>query len=104
MGSNLGISDGVRAAYRPVLRGARSRLPFGDTRKEGKRLHAAVAARAVARAGPRAGCRWLGAQRDPRRPGMPRRGYLDKLEEFSGNRLAKVLVGQRRTGKSYLLK
>ena len=36
--------------------------------------------------------------------GFPRRGYLDKLEEFSGNRLAKVLVGQRRTGKSYLLK
>ncbi len=36
--------------------------------------------------------------------GIMRPSYLEKLAEFSGNRLAKVLVGQRRTGKSYLLK
>ncbi len=36
--------------------------------------------------------------------GFERIKYLDKLMRFSGNRLIKVLVGQRRTGKSYILK
>jgi len=36
--------------------------------------------------------------------GYKRSGYLDKVDRFSGNRLIKVLVGQRRTGKSYLLR
>jgi uncharacterized protein len=30
--------------------------------------------------------------------------YLDKIRLFTGNRLVKVIVGQRRTGKSYLLR
>ena len=36
--------------------------------------------------------------------GFERKTYLEKLMRFSGNRLIKVLVGQRRTGKSYILK
>ncbi len=40
----------------------------------------------------------------PVRTGLPRPVYVDKIEEFSGNRLIKVLVGQRRTGKSYILR
>lgn len=36
--------------------------------------------------------------------GYERKGYLEKINHFSGNRLIKVLVGQRRTGKSYLLR
>lgn len=38
------------------------------------------------------------------RTGVKRPVYLDKLDEFSGNRLVKVLIGQRRTGKSYVLR
>lgn len=38
------------------------------------------------------------------RIGIPRRRYLEQIEAFSGNRLIKVLVGQRRTGKSYILR
>ena len=33
-----------------------------------------------------------------------RKHYLEKINRYSGNRLIKVLVGQRRTGKSYLLR
>jgi hypothetical protein len=36
--------------------------------------------------------------------GFLRTGYTDKIEDFTGNRLIKVLVGQRRTGKSYILR
>ncbi len=36
--------------------------------------------------------------------GYPRTQYTDKIADFTGNRLIKVLVGQRRTGKSYLLR
>lgn len=36
--------------------------------------------------------------------GLSRRHYLDQLYGVSGNRLIKVLIGQRRTGKSYILK
>lgn len=36
--------------------------------------------------------------------GFERKVYLEKLTRFSGNRLIKVLVGQRRSGKSYVLK
>ncbi|HAQ21489.1 MAG TPA: AAA family ATPase [Prolixibacteraceae bacterium] len=36
--------------------------------------------------------------------GFERKEYLEKVTRFSGNRLIKVLVGQRRTGKSYLLR
>lgn len=36
--------------------------------------------------------------------GYKRDVYVDKLQRFSGNRLIKVLVGQRRSGKSYILK
>lgn len=36
--------------------------------------------------------------------GFERIEYLKKINLFSGNRLVKVLVGQRRTGKSYLLR
>ena len=35
--------------------------------------------------------------------GYGRSGYTDKIAAYTGNRLVKVLVGQRRTGKSYLL-
>lgn len=38
------------------------------------------------------------------RTGIPRQKYLDQIESFSGNRLVKVLVGQRRTGKSFILR
>ena len=38
------------------------------------------------------------------RTGIPRPKYVDRIESFSGNRLIKVLVGQRRTGKSYILR
>ena len=44
---------------------------------------------------------WEGPPADT---GVPRRNCLEKLAEFSGNRLIKVLVGQRRTGKSTVLK
>ena len=36
--------------------------------------------------------------------GYERSEYLEKIARFNGNRLVKVLVGQRRTGKSYLLR
>lgn len=36
--------------------------------------------------------------------GFARTRYTDKIVDFTGNRLIKVLVGQRRTGKSYLLR
>ncbi len=36
--------------------------------------------------------------------GFERKEYLEKINLFSGNKLVKVLVGQRRTGKSYLLR
>jgi predicted AAA+ superfamily ATPase len=36
--------------------------------------------------------------------GLPRENYLEKINGFIGNRLIKVLVGQRRSGKSYLLR
>ncbi len=36
--------------------------------------------------------------------GFPRKQYTDKIESYVGSRLVKVIVGQRRTGKSYLLR
>jgi predicted AAA+ superfamily ATPase len=36
--------------------------------------------------------------------GFERTVYLSKIEAFMGNQLIKVLVGQRRTGKSYILR
>jgi len=36
--------------------------------------------------------------------GVVRHSYLSKLQSFTGNRLVKVVVGQRRTGKSFLLR
>lgn len=36
--------------------------------------------------------------------GYERVEYLEKIQRFTGNKLIKVLVGQRRTGKSYLLR
>src|SRR5659263_267699 len=36
--------------------------------------------------------------------GLLRKNYLDKINDFIGNKLIKVLVGQRRAGKSYLLR
>lgn len=36
--------------------------------------------------------------------GFKRGDYTDKLSDYVGNRLIKVLVGQRRTGKSYILR
>jgi len=36
--------------------------------------------------------------------GYERKEYLGKISLFSGNRLIKVLVGQRRSGKSYILR
>lgn len=36
--------------------------------------------------------------------GYPRKMYTRKILDFTGNRLIKVLVGQRRTGKSYILR
>ena len=36
--------------------------------------------------------------------GYLRTEYTDKIADYTGNRLIKVLVGQRRTGKSYLLR
>ncbi|TVR44093.1 MAG: hypothetical protein EA394_00545 [Bacteroidia bacterium] len=36
--------------------------------------------------------------------GVTRRAYLSKLWQYTGNRLVKVLVGQRRAGKSFLLR
>ena len=38
------------------------------------------------------------------RTGITRQTYLDQVAAFSGNRLIKVLVGQRRTGKSTILR
>lgn len=36
--------------------------------------------------------------------GYKRQDYLDRILSYTGNRLIKVLVGQRRVGKSYLLR
>ncbi|MCB0541133.1 MAG: ATP-binding protein [Bacteroidetes bacterium] len=36
--------------------------------------------------------------------GMKRHAYFDKIKDFLGNKLIKVLTGQRRAGKSFLLK
>jgi predicted AAA+ superfamily ATPase len=36
--------------------------------------------------------------------GFPRGNYTDKLFDYTGNKLVKVLVGQRRAGKSYILR
>jgi len=36
--------------------------------------------------------------------GFIRSEYTDKIYAYKGNRLIKVLVGQRRAGKSYLLR
>lgn len=36
--------------------------------------------------------------------GLERTTYTDKIRTFVGNRLVKVLVGQRRSGKSYILR
>jgi predicted AAA+ superfamily ATPase len=36
--------------------------------------------------------------------GFIRQSYLDKIEEASGNKLIKVIVGQRRSGKSYIVR
>ena len=36
--------------------------------------------------------------------GCKRQDYLDRILSYTGNRLIKVLVGQRRVGKSYLLR
>lgn len=36
--------------------------------------------------------------------GMDRPLYTDKISQFIGNKLVKVLVGQRRAGKSYILR
>ena len=36
--------------------------------------------------------------------GYRRSLYLDKVEKYLNNPLAKVLMGQRRTGKSYILR
>lgn len=37
-------------------------------------------------------------------PGYMRRHYLEKIGQYSNNSLVKVIVGQRRSGKSYLLR
>lgn len=36
--------------------------------------------------------------------GFPRKDYTDKIFDYIGNKLVKVLVGQRRAGKSYILR
>jgi predicted AAA+ superfamily ATPase len=36
--------------------------------------------------------------------GYYRKDYTDKIFDYTGNKLVKVLVGQRRTGKSYILR
>jgi predicted AAA+ superfamily ATPase len=41
---------------------------------------------------------------NPTNLGFPRKSYTQKIHAYSGNRLIKVLVGQRRAGKSYLLR
>lgn len=40
----------------------------------------------------------------PVESGYPRTLYTDKIEQYIGNKLVKVLVGQRRVGKSYILR
>ncbi|MFH1514816.1 MAG: ATP-binding protein [bacterium] len=36
--------------------------------------------------------------------GLERKAYLERISNYLGNRLVKVIVGQRRSGKSYLLR
>lgn len=35
---------------------------------------------------------------------IPRKFYLDQIRDFIGTDLIKILVGQRRVGKSYILR
>ena len=41
---------------------------------------------------------------DSQHAGYVRKEYLDSITGYIGNKLIKVLVGQRRTGKSYILR
>lgn len=41
---------------------------------------------------------------NPLKTGFKRVGYLDSIRNYFGNKLVKVLVGQRRSGKSYVLR
>ena len=43
-------------------------------------------------------------ENNPSQLGFLRTAYTDKITGYTGNRLVKVLVGQRRAGKSYLLR
>lgn len=36
--------------------------------------------------------------------GFIRKDYTDKIFDYIGNKLVKVLIGQRRVGKSYILR
>lgn len=36
--------------------------------------------------------------------GYPRNSYTDKISQYIGNRIIKVLIGQRRSGKSYIMR
>ena len=36
--------------------------------------------------------------------GFERRDYLSMISQYTGNQLVKVLIGQRRVGKSYILR
>ena len=44
---------------------------------------------------------WEGLQFDI---GFERSSYLDQIKSYIGNKLIKVIVGQRRTGKSYIMR
>ena len=44
---------------------------------------------------------WNGS---PYQLGLIRTAYTTRLQAFTGNRLVKVLIGQRRSGKSYILR
>lgn len=43
-------------------------------------------------------------QGEPIETGFTRQVYLDRLKSFLGNSLVKIVLGQRRTGKSYVLR
>lgn len=43
-------------------------------------------------------------QGEPIEAGFTRQAYLDRLASFLGNSLVKIVLGQRRTGKSYVLR
>ena len=36
--------------------------------------------------------------------GYARKSYTDKIFQYIGNKIIKVLIGQRRTGKSYIIR